>query len=72
MQNGDVIDLSGLGCHGGPHTHCFSCYSFVHCTVKDGSVKDDHCDFTTCPKCGWVFHGCKSEEHTLLCAVGHF
>jgi len=69
MMNGDVLDLSGY--YGGPHAHCFSCHSFVLCpktaTTKSFTEDNDWCDFTTCPKCGWVYHGCKAEEHVLLC-----
>lgn len=50
----------------GPHKHCFSCYSFTLCGMSLNS--DDSCDFATCPRhCGAVYHGCKAEEHLLLC-----
>ena len=38
---------------GGPHKHCFTCYSHVLCDHSD-----DACDFTTCHNnCGAIFHG---------------
>ena len=68
-MTGKPVDLSDY--YGGPHAHCFSCHSFVLCPkVAAGGGKaegDDWCDFATCPKCGWVYHGCKGEEHALLC-----
>ena len=51
---------------GGPHKHCFTCYSFTRCT-RDHD-KEQSCDFAKCPNsCGAVFHGCKLEEHFELC-----
>ena len=73
-MTGKVFDLSDY--YGGPHAHCFSCHSFKLCSRVAGAgegapaaakAADDYCDFVTCPKCGWVYHGCKGEEHELLC-----
>lgn len=54
------------GRFGGPHKHCYTCYSFKLCSRHPD--QDDSCDFTRCAnRCGAVFHGCKLEEHQELC-----
>ncbi|KAI4896048.1 hypothetical protein NFI96_015038 [Prochilodus magdalenae] len=48
-----------------PHVHCVSCVS-RRCMVKP--EPGTSCDLLTCPLvCGAVFHGCKADEHRLLC-----
>ena len=46
--------------YGGPHKHCFSCYSYILCDKSE-----DACEFAKC-QCGAIFHACKTEEHLLL------
>ena len=46
---------------------CINDYSLLSFTGSVKAEDNDWCDFTTCPKCGWVYHGCKAEEHVLLC-----
>ena len=56
---------------GGPHRHCFNCYSFIVCHHADKTstkFEDESCDFTKClHKCGAIFHGCKLDEHLEIC-----
>ena len=57
---------------GGPHRHCFNCYSFTLCHQRDGknhmNSEEESCDFTKCHfKCGSIFHGCKLDEHLEIC-----
>ena len=52
--------------YGGPHKHCYSCYSQNLCSRKTKS--DDSCDYVKCPHfCGAFFHACKTEEHYEIC-----
>ncbi|XP_076840087.1 F-box only protein 30b [Brachyhypopomus gauderio] len=49
------------------HVHCASCVS-RRCMVKPEPGAS--CDLVTCALvCGAVFHGCKVEEHRLLCPL---
>ena len=48
-------------------TLCINDYFPLWFTGSGKAEDNDWCDFTTCPKCAWVYHGCKAEEHVLLC-----
>ncbi|XP_062871690.1 F-box only protein 30b [Trichomycterus rosablanca] len=49
------------------HNHCASCVS-RRCMFKP--QPGTSCDLITCPLvCGAVFHGCKANEHRLLCPL---
>ncbi|XP_026854483.2 F-box only protein 30b [Electrophorus electricus] len=51
----------------GSHIHCVSCVN-RRCMVKP--EPGTSCDLITCPLvCGAIFHGCKADEHRLLCPL---
>ena len=66
LENNQEEDEEEFIDYGGPHRHCYFCYSFTLCNMRNDT--DQSCDFTTCSLgCGAIFHGCKMEEHLELC-----
>lgn len=48
------------------HPHCLNCVSIAKCSAR--SEKRTSCQIVHCKlDCGASFHGCKGDEHLLLC-----